>query len=146
MSLCTRDAEKCELFSRHGRQTEVIKENYIIDKKKIYPFKILRLTGITSDKVPTLVTVVLTVFGFPVTFHVVGKEFPIEQDGILGRDFLKQTKTKINFEDNCIEIGKNKAFFNRKEALKIKARTVTLGYIRVKNKLKEGYLPPLKLK
>lgn len=41
----------------------------------------------------------------------------------------------IQYLENIHEIGNNKAFFNRKEALKIKARTVTLGYIRIKNEL-----------
>lgn len=129
-----------------GAKPNLIKESFIPNKGRINPLEVLQLSGITANRVYTLGTIELNIFNYPVIFHVVHQEFPIEQDGILGRDFLKQTKTKINFEENCIEFGKSKAYFNKNECIKIPGRSVTVGYVRIKNDIDEGYLPQLDLK
>ena len=71
-----------------GAKPNLIKEKYILNKETINPYELLQLSGITQDRVHTLGTTILTVFNFPITFNIVNNDFPIEQDGILGRDFL----------------------------------------------------------
>lgn len=58
-----------------------------MNKSLIDPYVILELSGITTDGVYTKGVVNLTILNV----HVVNNDFPIEQDEILGRDFLEQT-------------------------------------------------------
>ncbi|RLU20776.1 hypothetical protein DMN91_007390 [Ooceraea biroi] len=86
------------------------------------------------------------ILGCPVDFHLVEDNFPIPQDGILGSDFFKQFKIKLNYELNQLEWGNISIPFEAKEILTIPARANSQIYIQVVNpEIKEGYVPRLKL-
>lgn len=78
-----------------GAAPNVIKENFVGNKRKINQCEILYLNGITPEKIKTLGSIEIELLGYPVTLHVVPNEFPIVQEGILGSDFL-QDASKID--------------------------------------------------
>lgn len=62
-----------------GAAPNVIKEDYIGDKKRINQRDVLYLNGITSEKIKMLGAVSIELLGYPVTLHVVPNEFHIVQ-------------------------------------------------------------------
>ena len=57
---------------------------------------VLYLTGISEKSFSTLGSIQLKLLGFSTEFHVVSNDFSIEEDGIIGVNFLSQTQAKIN--------------------------------------------------
>lgn len=69
---------------------------------------IINITGVTSETVPTLGTIctnlIVSNFMIPIVLHVVSNDFNIPSDGILGKDFLRDNKCRIDYENMDITI------------------------------------------
>ena len=63
------------------------------------------LTGINDQTVDTLGTVTISIRNRPVPFLVTMNDFSIEQDGVLGRDYLKKEEAVISYHYNALMIG-----------------------------------------
>ena len=74
--------------------------NALVDTSRAIP-----LIGISDQTVETLGTISLTIRDKPVTFLVTYDNFPIDQDGVLGRNYLKQEKAVISYHYNTLMIG-----------------------------------------
>ena len=127
-----------------GSKFNFIKEGILATRPNLS--EILRLSGITDSYVKTLGTVQECILGFDTKFHVVPENFPIDEEGLLGRDFLQQSGYSINIKEGCIIKGQNRiTFYKRKYLLLVPARTTTVGFIKVTNNKKTGYIPPLQI-
>lgn len=127
-----------------GAAPNVIKENFVYNKKKINQREIFYLNGITPEKIKTLGSIEIELLGHPVTLHVVSKEFPIVQEGILGFDFL-QDASKIDFEKKAITWQGIQFPFIQEETLILPARTRSTIYVRIANpEVSFGYVPRLR--
>ena len=125
----------------------------------------IEIAGITQNKISTLGTVQIKIKNSIVTFHVTEPDFPINTDGILGREYLRQEKVEISFWHNTIVTHSNPTkpvpFVDEESKIakenmegykgtslgpiQIKARTKRVIPVEVTNtELKEGYLPLIK--
>lgn len=126
-----------------GAAPNLVKQNRLNSNAKIDTQTILRLTGITEGEVRTLGKLETDVHGRKTSFHVVDKDFPISQDGILGADFLSGTG-KINFVDQVVEWHDCLFPFGKRETVRIPARSRAVSHVRVVNsEITEGYVPRL---
>lgn len=126
-----------------GAAPNLIKHNCLQSNAQIDNQNILRLTGITSGEVKTLGSINTTIHGHTIEFHVVSKNFPIPQDGILGADFLSGTG-KIDFANQIVEWYDLSFPFTRREVVRLPARSRAVTHVRVINSdVSEGYIPRL---
>lgn len=88
-----------------GSVLNIIKENFISESKIVNYNNILKLNGINEYSIYTLGEVTLSLFGQPITFHIVSNDFPISQTGILGNDFFKQTSSRIDYAKGYLNIS-----------------------------------------
>jgi hypothetical protein len=58
---------------------------------------ILTLSDITPEKLRTIGSIEVILYGHPINLNIVNNNFPIPQEGILGSEFL-QYASKIDFE------------------------------------------------
>ncbi|XP_043473885.1 uncharacterized protein LOC122506001 [Leptopilina heterotoma] len=148
-----------------GADVNIIKENILLPELNIIQEEAIHIAGIVPIKILTLGTVQIEINTKPITFQVVSTDFPIESDGILGREYLREEKVEISFWHNTIvthsnpikpiffadkesteardALTENKA--NKRRNITIKARTRQVIPIDVLDtELKEGYLPLIK--
>lgn len=91
-----------------GADISLIKRQQLKVNTLIYEEDILSVKGIANKTIKTLgvvyaeIKVKDTVIVHP--FHVVTNDFPIRNEGILGRDFLKRFDVKIDYKSSCIEV------------------------------------------
>lgn len=78
--------------------------------------------------------------GRTTTFDVVGDEFNLMEDGILGLPFLGEQGVKIDFKNKNLTLG-NKSFKFQEEIIRIPKRCVHLVHVKVINAEREGYIP-----
>lgn len=75
-----------------GADVSIIKENLLNEFQKIYINQKCTINGVTDGKVETIgrtsTNILINDTSIPHNFQVVTKNFPIQTDGILGRDFL----------------------------------------------------------
>lgn len=80
--------------------------NKILDKSQI-----INIKGITSFIISSLGTISVKLYAknYPLicTLHVVPDEFDIPSDGILGKDFLKQYRSRIDNDDSTLTLRVN---------------------------------------
>ena len=134
-------------FCDSGAKPNLIKEGVLnMEYHDINKNDILRLVGITSNPVYTKGTVELILNKYKCIFHVVPNTFPIETDALLGRSFFRQTGAVINFATDSLDFKDEKIPFKKGETMLLPARTTTIGYVRIKNNIEEGYLRELKIK
>ena len=106
--------------------------------------EILKLSGITTHHVTTLGQALIDILGCPVIFHIVEDNFPIPQNWILGSDFFKQFRAKVNYQQNQLEWNNISIPFEKKEKTFIPPRSISQMHIKVANsEIKEGYVPRL---
>ena len=74
--------------------------NTLVDTNNVIP-----LVGISDQLVQTLGTTNITIRGKPIMFLVNQNDFPIKQDGVLGRKYLKQEQAVISYHYNALMIG-----------------------------------------
>lgn len=89
--------EICTLIVDSGADVSIFKLNKVAPKQIVNSANIIKLTGITENSLETLATTDTELtFGNNLTvnhtFHIVASNFPIETDGILGRDFMAKHK------------------------------------------------------
>lgn len=81
-----------------------LKPNIILNQNEI-----INITGITSNAVSTLGTIctslIVSNYLIQQIFHVVNDDFNIPANGILGKDFLKDNKCQINYENMILTIS-----------------------------------------
>ena len=131
----------------------IIKKTFV-DILNINNFNYVNLYGIVDKPYRTLGSVELDLkLGrnkFNNEFQVVGEDFPIPSDGILGKDFLEKTKAVIDFNQNVlvvkdVSIGfenhTNKTLITARseQVIKVDVNKNTLGFLNQKN-LDEGIL------
>ena len=103
--------------------------------------EVISLSGITAGRVPTLGTVRMNIYNYPVKMHVVPDNFPIFQEGILGQAFLKHANF-LNFESSLLSWHNIEIPFVMHEPITIPPRTRAPFYVKVANKnIKEGFFP-----
>ena len=90
-----------------GATASLIKENGMIFKRPLSPSTV-RLRGVMGHLLPLLGAITLsveTLYGeFPQQFHVVGKDFKLPCDGILGLDFLRKHDASLDFAKERIRL------------------------------------------
>jgi len=62
------------------------------------PVDVIILSGIANERIKTLRIIEMLLHDFPTMLYIVPDDFPIQQEGILGADFLKHA-TCINFKN-----------------------------------------------
>ena len=65
------------------------------------------LIGINDQTVDTLGSMTINIRDRPVLFLVTLNDFPIEQDRVLGRDYLKKEQAVISYHYNALMIGRD---------------------------------------
>ena len=77
-----------------GSQCSILKFSDLPNEYKtsINNKNVVKLRGITSLPVLSKGCVIINIYGTCITFHLVGSEFKILQNGILGNDFLYKSK------------------------------------------------------
>lgn len=104
---------KINLFVDTGSDINLLKENILPKNYKSYrnfnPQDNCRISGITKGFVHTIGSVILTLIvrdkQFSGKFFIVDKNFPINTEGILGREFLEFHKTSIDFSTRQVIFG-----------------------------------------
>lgn len=107
----------CTFMIDSGADVSVFKANKILGSHQIDVNRKCSISGISGEKIETLATTVTALtFSNTLTlhheFHLVGDEFPIFTDGILGRDFLSLYKCTINYEYWILSFNFNNAEVN----------------------------------
>ena len=124
-----------------GSSVNIIKESSLKSFILINRKRVLKLVGIGSNTVSTLGEIKVLIHGMESTFHVVSESFPIVQDGILGIDFLKNHQATLDFDDDCLLLGKEKYPLFGYTNIHVPARTKKQIQLKLKNtNLSEGYI------
>lgn len=80
----------------------------------------------------------------PVKFHVISDNFPIQACEILGNDFFEQTKAKIDYLKEYLEVLNTKIPFYPPEFIVVSVHSRALFFVRIGNShVKKGYLPKI---
>ena len=119
----------------------LIKPNLFIDKNTVY-----RLAGISEGLVLTQGCVRINLDEGSCRMNVVPDSFPIEADGILGIEFLKEQDATLSFRSDALLWGNPRETipFITHDLLYLPARTKTLVKITVnKPNCFPGYLPKI---
>lgn len=80
-------------------RTKVVNNNHEINTKDI-----IYLTGLANQTISTLGKTIIEIFDHPSEFNVVPNNFPITQDRLLGDQFFKETRAKIDYDAGCLDI------------------------------------------
>jgi hypothetical protein len=115
-----------------GAAVNIIKLRCLHPSTRLDTQDITLLSGITAEKIQTRGSVVVYLYGHPVTLHVVPNDFPISQEGILGVKFL-QYATKIEFLQRFISWQRIDIPFAEQETVIIPARSRAPFHVKVIN-------------
>ncbi|RYA68141.1 hypothetical protein DD595_25680, partial [Enterobacter cloacae complex sp. 4DZ3-17B2] len=113
-----------------GASVNIIKLENIKGETLIDESDVIDLKGITEQPVTTMGVVIIEILGHDTPFHVVRNNFPIDCEGILGSEFLKDNEATIDYKNNHIKWKGNKINFH-KESMVISARTISTFYINI---------------
>ena len=119
----------------------LIKPNLFIDRKTVY-----NLAGISEGLVLTQGCVRINIDEGYCRMNVVPDSFPIEADGILGIEFLKEQEATLSFRNDALLWGnpRETAPFVSHDVLYLPARTKTLVKITINKPNRfSGYLPKI---
>lgn len=91
-----------DLMVDTGSDVNIIKVNHLYSNIHFDDKQIISLSGIGASTINTLGTIRLHLENHPepTIFHIVPKDFPIPSEGIIGKSFLKQNKSIIDFGKN----------------------------------------------
>lgn len=89
----------------NGSAVNLVKLAALDPEALVDPNNRIPLSGIGKGGVLSLGTTFLTIRGTPTTFYVVRNDFPIEEDGMIGRGFWKQEEAVISCYSNALVIG-----------------------------------------
>ena len=81
----------------NGATVNIIKVSALHPDVPINTERSLNTNGITSELVPTLGTARLTICRMPYNFHAVHDDFPLAENGILGRNLLIKEKAILSY-------------------------------------------------
>ena len=134
--------KKLTFFIDSGAGASLIKLKALSPNITYNKSDILYLTGISRITVPTLGSLKITLLNHTAEFHVVPNDFPIIEDGLIGVKFLSEAKAKINWKENCLEVGKIKApFIPKEKCYTIPARCKKVIDIKIEDtNLNEGFI------
>jgi len=122
-------AENRPLDSLSGSTISLIKLTNIKDDVPIYEDRI-NLTGVTGHQIQTIgkiySAVKINAHKLKHAIHVVCDDFPIEQDGILGIDFLRRQSATCDYTHNIIKIGGSTLKLYPSERIRLKPRSETI--------------------
>ena len=135
------------MFCDSGAKPNLLKANAInLDYHEVNQKETLKLLGITSEPVFTMGTVDLNIEGSKTKFNLIPESFPIETNGLLGRNFFRENGAVINFKNNSLDFKGKEILFIKGATVNLPARSTTMAYVRIENKIEEGYLRELKIK
>ncbi|KAM0732490.1 Retrovirus-related Pol polyprotein from transposon 412 [Formica fusca] len=121
--------EKLRMLCDSGSTISLIKLKQLKDDTLIYEDKIA-LTGITGHKVHTIgkMYAAIKVDGHKLehVFYAVKDDIPIEYEGILGIDFLRQHSVSFNYKQNQLKIGEAVLKFHSFNKIILKPRSETI--------------------
>ena len=67
----------------------LIKQKVLNAEVPINSQNVLKLTGINDLPLYTLGQVKINIFGYPTILNIIPNEVPVEEDGVLGSEFIK---------------------------------------------------------
>lgn len=127
-----------------GSELNLLKADVLGSGEKIDGSQAIRISSITDSHVYIQGSVTVNLFGKPVSFHLVSRTFPIEQDGILRNEFLKETGARLNYAKEYVQLPNEEIPFVDRELIHVPARSSTIFRCRVENhEASEGYIPTL---
>lgn len=136
--------ERANFMIDTGSDINLIKRNSLPKDIVIDTKIMLELSGITKGRTRTLGVTNMRISGTNAMFHVVPNDFPIQQDGILGTEFLKTQKATIDYPRASLVINGTPYYFHNDEIITLPARTRKQVFVRVANpEIKYGYVPKL---
>lgn len=100
---------KCNLLVDSGADISLLKIHRVNEDTIIAVNKAVKIKGITSEEVKTygLIEADMILDDGKIIkhlFQIVSKDFPLKQDGLIGRDFLRKNEVKMDFGINRVEI------------------------------------------
>lgn len=129
-----------------GSEINLIKVGQFSDNLPIDPSVSLRLCGISSDPVETQGEVTIRIADKPVQFHIVQENFPIQQSGILGSQFLRQNSVNLDYLNKRLQLQNMFIPFDEPEKITVHARTANPFHVKIANpEIQKGYVPPLRV-
>lgn len=129
-----------------GAEINLLKLNRIRRTAQTNTTETVYMTGISADRLTTLGTVNIRIFGELVKFHLVPKLFPIEADGILGTEFLKSKSATIDYFSQSLKFLNKTIPFVSGEVIDVPSRSSRIFFCNVSNlNTDEGYIPRLGL-
>jgi len=112
-----------------GSAILLIKLKYLKDETPAYGEKVT-LTGVTGHQMQTVgkiyATIKLNTRKLKHAIYVISDDFPIEQNGILGIDFLRQQSATCDYTNNRIKIGESTLKLYPSERICLKPRSETI--------------------
>ena len=80
------------------------------------------LKGISGKIVSTLDTAEISIFGYPSKFQIVTDDFPIPCEGLLGTENFENSHAILDFEHQCMRVGKKCFVFKERQPVTRKNR------------------------
>lgn len=133
--------ENTQLLVDTGAEINLIKQKCIKSEMQINSREKVTLFGIGPDPVPTFGEVQITFKNTCITFHVVPNNFAIEQDGLLGMEFLTDHDAIIYIRKGVVTTDIGCFSFQLSKAFILPARTRKIISVPVENhNVDIGYL------
>ena len=66
-----------------------------------------------------------------ITFHIVAEQFCIPFNGILGSEYLLETKARLNFETKQFTVGKRSIKFKQNEKLPFELKIIGIKILQI---------------
>ena len=118
-----------------GSELNIVKSKLLKPSVPIQKETLYRLAGITEGLTETFGYVNLKINGIHCRLNVVSNDFPIEADGILGTEFLKEQDAVLSFKEETLLYGnpqKNTPFVSH-DTVSLPARGKTLIKVTIQN-------------
>ncbi|CAK9834649.1 Retrovirus-related Pol polyprotein from transposon 17.6 [Anthophora retusa] len=122
-----------------GAEPNIIKVDALKPSTVIYADESVNISGITHERIQTLGTTNISIYGTTVKFHVMPRDFAIPTQGLLGSTFFREgaeisyAKSKLSWKGHDIP-------FASSEACTVQARTAAFIEIKATGPA-VGYLP-----
>lgn len=124
-----------------GSEINIIKCDSVKTGIKINKEDVIKVSGITSSHIKTTGSLVVNLFGKPIRFYVVETTFPIEQNGILGSEFLKAVGANVSYTQQCVKVEDQEVSFTNRKLVCVPTRTSIVFHYHVRNpEISEGYI------
>lgn len=139
----SKDEPSCRFLIDTGAEVSIIKESSLPINHRNYRVnsrETISLTGVTPGSVRTKGTTMLRVAKKWYKFHVVGFDFKLKQDGILGKNTLRDSV--VNCREQTLHLNDEVYHFGAEatQVIKLRPRTETLVLVEVDKCLGNGIL------